>query len=130
MSLDKLKKDELQTAVEYFGGEYEESDKKADLLRRLDEDGVTWEMYKASELYKSDDEEEIAPEEPKAAAPAPEKNTLVKMNRANPTFEVRGYRFTRQHPFVPTTEDDADWIVENVDGFAIASPKEVREFYS
>jgi hypothetical protein len=52
------------------------------------------------------------------------------MSRQNPTYEIRGYRFTRQHPFVPVTEDDANWILENVEGFSIASPREAKEFYS
>lgn len=133
MSLDRLKVDELKAALDYFGVDYEEKDKKPDLLRRLDEDGVDWKMYKASELYKGDDDED----EPEKTAPveeekpaAPEKNTLVKMTRANPTYQVRGYTFTKQHPFVPVTEDEADWIVGNIPGFAIATPKEVREYYS
>jgi hypothetical protein len=54
---------------------------------------------------------------------------LLKMNRENGTFTVRGYKFTKQHPYALVKADDAEYIVENIEGFYYASPKEAQEFY-
>lgn len=54
---------------------------------------------------------------------------LLKMNRDNPRYDVRGYKFTREHPFALVDSTNAEFIVENVEGFVYATPKEAREFY-
>ncbi len=60
---------------------------------------------------------------------------LVKMDRPNPSYEVRMPRgkihsFTYRHPFVAMSEDDADFIFDNEDGFRLATPKEAKSFYN
>ena len=52
------------------------------------------------------------------------------MTRRNHSYEVRGYKFTRQHPFVPVTEEDAEWLVEKGGGFRPATNREIKEFYN
>lgn len=54
---------------------------------------------------------------------------LVKMNRENPRFDIRGYRFTYDHPYALVTEDDAEYLVTQQDGFSYATPREAAEFY-
>jgi hypothetical protein len=54
---------------------------------------------------------------------------LIKMTRPNFSYEIRGYKFTKQHPYVLVEEDDADYLIETDGGFRLASPKELRDFY-
>lgn len=53
---------------------------------------------------------------------------LVKMERANPRYDVRGYTFTSNNPFALVKEHEVDAILSH-DGFKIASPSEAQEFY-
>ncbi len=54
---------------------------------------------------------------------------LIKMTRENPLFEVRGYRFTQSHPYALVDAGDANYILQNEDGFRQAFPAELEEFY-
>lgn len=132
MSFQTLKKDILRQVAEDFAVELEEDATKAEIIAALSEDGVTWDMYKeaypeVTELPDKEDDEEVV-DGPKFAASVP--TVLLKMERANGTYQVRGYRFTREHPYLPVKEDDANYILENIDGFKIASPREAQEYYS
>lgn len=53
---------------------------------------------------------------------------LIKMVRDNPLFEIRGHKFTTQHPYALVGAADADYILKE-DGFRQATPAELREFY-
>lgn len=136
MSFKQLKKDILFQVAEDFAVDLPEGDKdditKDEIIAALNDDGVTWEMYKKA--FPSVDEQEDKPEdpavEPEVAFKAPEKTVLLKMTRANGTFVVRGHKFTKAHPFLPVSEDDANYITENIEGFKIANPREAEEFYS
>jgi hypothetical protein len=55
--------------------------------------------------------------------------TLIRMDRENPTFQIRGYKFTQQSPFALVTEEDAEYLVDLNEGFYYATPKEAAEFY-
>jgi len=55
---------------------------------------------------------------------------LVKMDRNNPHYEVVGKIFTRDHPFVLMTEDEAQDIFDIDNGFRVATPREAAEYYS
>lgn len=87
------------------------------------------------EYAPEEPEEEEVVEKPVAKKAAAKKTkeepkVLIKMTRANGTFEVRNYKFTQDHPYVLVNEDDADFICDNYRGFKLATPKEAREFYS
>jgi hypothetical protein len=132
MSFQTLKKDILRQVAEDFAVELEEDATKAEIIAALSEDGVTWDMYKeaypeVTELPDKEDDEDTV-DGPKFAASV--QTVLLKMERANGTYQVRGYRFTREHPYLPVKEDDANYILENIDGFKIASPREAQEYYS
>lgn len=75
----------------------------------------------------------------KAATPAkaatsktvvPDDRTLIKMTRSNPVYEVRGYRFTRQMPYVFVNNADVDFLIEVEGGFSVAKPSEVESFFA
>lgn len=55
---------------------------------------------------------------------------LIKMTRKNPLYQVRGYTFTQKNPYNLVNADDANFILSKEDGFAMATPAELQEFYS
>ena len=144
MSFQSLNKDVLQQVADEFAVEWtNENPTKNQMLKDLDEEGITWAMYKQAFPDPEDepevedepvDEDDDPNEEDTSQASkkfsAKPKEVLVKMTRANPTYEVRGYFFTKTHPFLPVSPDDADFLVDTLGGFKIASPREVEEFYS
>lgn len=65
----------------------------------------------------------------KPVAPVQPEVVLLKMDRENQLYEIRGYRFTRENPYVLVNADDADFIISHEDGFKMASPREAKEFY-
>lgn len=141
MSFQSLKKDILIQVAEDFGVELEEDATKNEIIAAFAEDGVTWDMYKeaypeVTELPDKEDEEtktaDVTEDEDDDESPkfkATQQTVLLKMTRANGTYQVRGYKFTKEHPYLPVDEEDANFILENVDGFKIASPKEAQEYY-
>lgn len=62
-------------------------------------------------------------------APAAPEVILLKMERENPSYQIRGHKFTRENPFSLVGVDDASYILENIEGFKQASPREAKEFY-
>jgi len=134
MSFQTLNKSLLKQAAEDFGVDVEEDASKAELINALKEEGVTWGMYKeAFPDEKDQDDADEDGDEVEAAAEykKPLKTVLLKMTRANGTYEIRGYKFTRSHPYLPVSEDDANYILDlDPNGFKIASPREAEEFYS
>lgn len=151
MSFSKLTKKELvRTATEDFGVEVDKTRDKPGIARQLEENGVTWEMYleenpdKAEQFavkvpdnvvrHATAETPELYdvnyPERKKPALEEAENLVLVRMTRANPYYEVRGYAFSKDNPFVLVKEEDADYILLEEDGFRQATPKEVKEYYS
>jgi|ERR1044072_4500277 hypothetical protein len=136
MSFKQLKKDILFQVAEDFAVELPEGDRdditKDQIIDALSEDGVTWDMYKKAFPSVDDQEDKPVNEtvEPEVDFKSPQKQVLLKMTRANGTFVIRGHKFTKAHPFLPVSEDDANYITENVEGFKIANPREAEEFYS
>lgn len=140
MSFQTLKKALLVQVAEDFAVDLPEDATKDVILERLAEDGVTWDMYK--EAYpdeKDQDDADVKADEPVADEKDEPKEVeykkstskvLLKMTRSNGTYEVRKYKFTRANPFVAVSEEDANYILENIEGFKIASPREAEEFYS
>lgn len=156
MSFQQLNKEILFQVTDDFAVDLPEKDKdditKKEIIAALKRDGVTWEMYKEAfpSVFDQDDvdpdealptldgkeyeDEEEDEEEEKTAIKqfkaGPKKQVLVKMTRANGSFQIRGYNFTREHPYLPVNEDDAVYLTEEQRGFKIANPREVEEYYS
>lgn len=138
MSFEDLKKDELLEAVEIFGTDVRPSATKADIIAALLEDGIDYDTYtkfkaKDDDEDDSDSDDESEDEKPAKAAKKEEDEepvVLVRMTRGNGTFEVRGYRFTREHPYALVKESDADYLFDEIGGFRVATPREAKEFYN
>lgn len=147
MAFKQLNKDVLSQVAEEFAVEWTTEDPtKEQMIKDLEEEGVTWKMYKAAFPDPTDEPEpeEVQEPEPEDADDDIEEEeqpqasrrftrsseVLVKMTRENGTYEVRGYKFTRSHPFLVVKSADADFLVEELGGFKIASPREAEEYYS
>jgi len=124
---------DLRSVADAFGTEYDEADSEDTLVAKLATDGVDeneWNELKA--LSQPDENEEEEPVKKAAVQESePEEDEefiLIKMTRNNYSYEAYGYEFTREHPYALVTESDADKILENEEGFSIASPREVKEF--
>lgn len=140
MQFKDLKKPELLEICEEFGVDVAPTMNKAFILTELFENGVTESLYLAAhpELTEEDDDVEEGDDDfVEPVVPVLEKTPkkkvnqiLILMQRQNPTFEVYGYRFTREHPFALVNEDDVDALIENNEGFRQATPKEAAEYYS
>ena len=127
MSFESLKKDELLELADKYGVDVKASDTKAVILAAFVEDGVTWE-----DTVKQDDvvaEKDLELKAEAEEARIAEDTVLLKMTRANYVYEIRGYSFAKAHPFGLVAESDAEYIVENDEGFRYATPKEAAEFY-
>lgn len=132
MSFETLKVSELKKIAEDFAVETNGLKNKADIIAALAEEGVTWSVYSKT-IQKLEDEKEEAPEilpkfDPKAKRA--EGTVLVRMTRANFRYDILGYTFTKEHPFVAMPEDDAQHIFDSQEGFRLANPTEVQEFYN
>lgn len=135
MSFDKMKVDELRKIADDFAVDVDPKDNKAIVIAKLSENGVTWDYYQkqlddAEKAAANADNAPVAPVFDEPVEKAGEERVLLRMTRDNGTFEVRGVRFTRANPYAIVPESDADAILDMYEGFRIASPKEVREFYS
>lgn len=126
-----------------------------EVLAALEESGVTWEMHLANhpELRAV---EEVAPLQAAPEYDAPgvvtsaqmqaqevpveivvkeevplqsRQEWLIKMVRSNPLFEVRGVRFTSQHPYALVSPEIAEHLLTREEGFRQATPSELQEYY-
>jgi hypothetical protein len=130
MSFDKLKVSELKSIATEFAVDTEGLKNKQDIIAAMAEEGVTWDVYKATlkDVAENTEEIEILPKfNPKADMPSD--SVLVRMTRANMRYDIMGYTFTKDHPFVAMPEDSAQKIFDKEGGFRLATPKEVQEFY-
>ena len=129
MSFDTLKVAELKIVAEDFAVDTEGLKNKKDIIAALSEEGVSWSVYQKTkqEVEDNTEEIEIIPRfDPKKID---KDSTLVRMTRGNMRYDIHGYTFTQDHPFVAMTEEDAQIIFDTEEGFRLATPKEVQDFY-
>lgn len=134
-TFNDLNKAELFAVGEQFAVDLEMSMKKDDMIKELEESGIDYESYAALLEEAKDEEPELAAlDDTPLDEPEPEvkddATIVVKMTRLNPTYEALGYRFSRDHPFMLVTEEEADFLIEKDGGFQMASPREIREYYA
>lgn len=128
MSFETLKKEDLLKIAEEYGVDTKPTDTKAVIIGALAEDGVSWDDV--AKVDKTVAEQDAIIKEEKAEAKANGPKQLLRMLRANRTYEVRGVKFTSEHPFALVPEEDAEFITESdPEGFRYATPKEAAEYY-
>lgn len=114
---------ELIWVCEQMGVKYDKYKGKDLMIKSLEEEGITKDMIRDS-LSRKESGEEI-----KEVFTKKDPVTLIKMTRRNPTFRFRGYKFTKEHPFVLMSDEDAIAIMMLESGFSKASVKEAEEYY-
>ena len=133
MSFETLKVSELKKIAEDFAVDATELKNKADVIAALAEEGVTFAVYSKT-LKSIEDEAEVEAQEvlPKydPNKDQPEDTVLVRMTRPNYRYDILGYTFTKEHPFIAMQETDAQKIFDVEEGFRLATPREAQEFYS
>jgi hypothetical protein len=131
MSFETLKVAELKQIADDFAVDAENLKSKNDIIAALAEEGVTWAVYKKT-LKDVEDAEDISDEVLPKFDPKKDLNedtVLVRMTRANFRYDILGHTFTKDHPFVAMNEKDAQQIFDREEGFRLATPKEVQEYY-
>jgi hypothetical protein len=133
MSFETLKVSELKKIAEEFAVDVKNLKNKTDIIASLAEEGVTFSVYEKT-LEKIQDE--IIPDTEEVVSKFDLKEglskdaVLVKMERANFRYDILGYTFTKEHPFITMSEKDAQKIFDVEEGFRLATPREAQEFYS
>lgn len=122
MSFNRMGLDKLKEVASFFDVPVEATDGKEDIIFKLSESGKTFNQWK--KFNEEGSEKTAGPDEIQFAS-----NLLLKMNRRNPTFVVYGYRFTNEHPYQVVPADDAQRIMDEFEGFAIATPSEMKSYY-
>jgi hypothetical protein len=51
------------------------------------------------------------------------------MERDNFRYDIQGHTFTKEHPYVAMNKEQAQNIFDKEEGFRLATPKEVQDFY-
>jgi len=126
MGFEDMKVSELKQVAELFGVEVD-GNRKATIVKALETEGVSYDVYlKMAPTSFPDD----VPEKPESKVVRTENKILLKMDRANYSYETHGVRFTKDHPFQAVDEQVAADILYNDTGFRIAAPHEVEQFYS
>lgn len=115
MSFKLKNKEELIGIGAAFNVVLEPDQTKNEMLEELEKQEVTWDMWKEKQEQEQEERSEMV---------------LLKMERANRTYETHGARFTHDHPYVLVTRQQADQILGTEDGFRMASPQEAERFYS
>jgi len=127
MSFATMKIKELREVGEYFGVELEGLKTKNEVISVLTEEGISYEMYSK---FLGAEKAEVDVPAPKASKKAGDNAVLVRMDRENPAYEINGYKFTREHPYIAMSQEDADFIFDTQIGFRMATPREVQEYYN
>ena len=132
MSFSELKVTELKKVADSFGVDLEGSKNKQEIIAILEEEGITYQMYK-----KFDDADKQEPQisefekvQREKKIMKPTETVLVKMERMNHSYQTNGYTFTQDHPYVAMTEKEAQGIFDSQPGFRLATPREAQEYYA
>jgi len=131
MSFETLKVADLRKIAEDFAVDTDGLKNKNDIIAAMSEEGVTWAVYQKT-VKDLDDAEEDADEVLPKFDPKKDQakdSVLVRMTRANFRYDILGYTFTNEHPFIAMKEEDAQSIFDKEEGFRLATPKEVQDFY-
>ena len=126
--LKEKKVAELRAIADEFGVDYSDIKTKSEILARLEEEGVTETLVSG---FEDAEKEVVDVDLIPVAKPTNANNVLIYMKRANPTYEILGYKFTSANPYVAMSAEDAETLISlDERGFRRAEPKEVSEYYS
>lgn len=135
MSYKKHTVKELKEVAEYFGVELDNVRGKDAIIEAIEADGVTYDQAVQFVFEAETPEDEEVNELFNVVPAGPTGPTLVvRMTRQNARYDAEAnghlYTFTKANPYCVMPEEDAEIVCDREEGFRIASPSEVREFYS
>ena|SRR6478609_719281 len=125
---EPLNRTELGFLADHFEALVKGNDKKA-LVDALEARNLTADEVKAALKERKD---RIMASHPNHQEPVIQRDDdvqLIRMRRANPSYEYRRYTFTQEHPYVLMSVADANDLLKLETGFVIASAEEAKEFY-
>lgn len=124
MSLESKSKPELEKLCQEYEIELPEGVRptKKVLVHALEEMGITESTLRA--LNKKEKEEEMSPEV------SFEGQSVIYMDRENPSFGFMHYKFSRDRRYVVMEEADARELLNTIPGFRRATRDEVLRFYN
>ena len=131
MSFDTLTVAELKEIATEFAVDTESLKNKKDIIAAMSEEGVTYSVYAKTlkDIEDATEEIEVLPRlNPKSLVA--ENAVLVRMTRDNYRYDILGQSFTKDHPFVAMSPEDAQEIFDQEEGFRLATPREVQDFYN
>lgn len=138
--LNVYKVDELKQIADELAVDLDGVTKKAEIVKALEDNGITIALVKEHVFPDPEetfgDEVVVAPRST-AQPPGPDLSGdtyVIKMTRNNRRWDAYGesgaiYTFTQEHPYQIIAASDADLILEE-EGFRLATPKELREYYA
>lgn len=133
MSFTELKLNELKEVAETFAVDLEGVKTKQEIIAAIQEEGVTYQMYdklKNAEKQKIEIPESEKIKRERKIMSKTTNQVLVKMERNNHSYEISGYAFSQEHPFMAMSESEAQRIFDTEVGFRIATPREAQEYYA
>ena len=86
--------------------------------------------WKGEEEAREEEEAEAEEVKPTVDKYADSEKVLIKYERRNPTYEILGFTFTKRHPYAMVPTEVADYLVRKADGFRLALPSELTDFYN
>jgi len=123
-----LNKIELTFLADAFGALVKGNDKAA-MIAALEEKQLTPDEVKDALRLRR---ERITSSHPNHQEPVILRDDdvqLIRMRRANPSYEYRRHVFTQEHPYVLMSVKDASDLLNLETGFVIASAEEAKAFY-
>lgn len=123
MSLSQLNKSQLEALAEKADLELDGTETNKQIVAKLKDNNISYDFYKKVILDEENSEDESSP----LFTNSP---LLLKMDRKNPSFQAHGHVFTREHPYVLVSEEEAQRIIDDFEGFRLAAPAEAKAFYS
>lgn len=160
MKIEDFTKQELYAIADKFGVDVEKDSNKAPLVKAIEDNHVTPELVfeqipefdnrynvvDPDELRKQSEPDNVVrsqeainrvPEDKEVKIitqeefkPVPQEKYLIKMDRQNHYFEVAGYTFTKDHPYALVDAEKVNQIVREEEGFRIATPDELQNYYN
>lgn len=128
MTFATMKIAELRKVAEEFGVDLNQASGKVEILKCLEEEGVTYDNWKL--VYGTPADAPVREPVKTVVVTSGGDTILVKMTRPNPHYETFGYTFTKEHPYVAMSASDAQRIFDVEKwGFEIATPSEVQNYY-
>ena len=103
--------------------ESEEAPTKKELLFELKQAGITNAVIQQWEA-KTDTEDELDVDEALVTG-----DVVVHMSRRNRLFSWRKYRFTEETRFLPMPKADALQLIQDYEGFRIASREDIKRYF-